>query len=144
MMHMRGTPETMNTLTSYPAGVIEGIASELDRRVQEAMAAGIRRWRIVLDPGIGFAKTAEQNLEVLRRLRELRAAEGLRGLPWCVGVSRKGFVGTVTGAQEVGERVWGTAGAVTACVAGGADVVRVHDWREMGKVVRMGDAVWRV
>ncbi len=144
MMHMRGTPETMNTLTSYPAGVVDGIATELAQRVQEAMAAGIRRWRIILDPGIGFAKTGEQNLEVLRRLPELRDAEGLKGLSWCVGVSRKAFVGKVTGAAEMGERVWGTAGAVAASVQGGADVVRVHDWAEMGKVVRMADAVWRV
>ncbi|KAL8749458.1 MAG: hypothetical protein Q9184_006804 [Pyrenodesmia sp. 2 TL-2023] len=144
MMHMRGTPETMNTLTSYPTGVVEGIASELNQRVQEAMAAGIRRWRLILDPGIGFAKTGEQNLEVLRRLPELRGAEGLKGLPWCLGVSRKAFVGKVTGAAEMGERVWGTAGAVAACVQGGADMVRVHDWGEMGKVARMADAVWRV
>ncbi|KAL8923126.1 MAG: hypothetical protein Q9208_004810 [Pyrenodesmia sp. 3 TL-2023] len=144
MMHMRGTPETMNTLATYPAGVIEGIATELTARVQEAMAAGIRRWRLILDPGIGFAKTGDQNLEVLRKLPELRDREGLKGLPWCVGVSRKAFVGKVTGAAEMGERVWGTAGAVAASVQGGADVVRVHDWGEMGKVVRMADAVWRV
>ncbi|KAL9020801.1 MAG: hypothetical protein Q9185_001985 [Variospora sp. 1 TL-2023] len=147
MGHMRGNPQTMNKQTSYPSGIISGIASELNQRVQEAMAAGIRRWRIVLDPGVGFAKTAAQNLEVLRRLGELRVAEGLQGLPWCVGVSRKGFVGSVTGCEGkemMGERVWGTAGAVSACVLGGADVVRVHDWVEMGRVVKMADAVWRV
>ncbi|KAI4089598.1 MAG: hypothetical protein LQ344_005313 [Seirophora lacunosa] len=147
MGHMRGTPQTMNTLTSYPSGLIPGIASELNQRVQAAMAAGVPRWRIVLDPGIGFAKTGAQNLDILRRLGELRAADGLQGLPWCVGVSRKGFVGSVTGCEGtemMGERVWGTAGAVSACVAGGADVVRVHDWVEMGRVVRMTDAVWRV
>ncbi|KAL8767409.1 MAG: hypothetical protein Q9209_006099 [Squamulea sp. 1 TL-2023] len=208
LMHMRGTPETMTSRTQYPEGVINGIASELNERVQKAMEAGIRRWRIILDPGIGFAKTAEQNLEVLRKLPELRDAEGLKGLPWCVGVSRKGFIGKVSGlpshreemkesgpryftdtdagerekgkesgpsyitdtgaderekgkqmvegeargdagpgvqkGEEMRERVWGTAAAVTACVQGGADVVRVHDWEEMGRVVRMGDAVWRV
>ncbi|KAI4244122.1 MAG: hypothetical protein L6R40_003106 [Gallowayella cf. fulva] len=311
LMHMRGTPETMNTLTDYPNGIIDGVASELDDRVNKAMEAGVRRWRIILDPGIGFAKTADQNLEILRKLPELRDWEAIRGLPWCVGVSRKGFVGKVSdvdggwkhprergqdddappryiatenkGAQpvkgetnaatglgsikmsegawgippaggelhqdttpthnststpidreEIGkaeraegeaapryiateteaaqriergtkdatgpdsikmsegawgippaagggggggdtlhqdtaaptptppgqegeakgdagpavqnmkERVWGTAAAVTACVQGGADVVRVHDWEEMARVVRMGEAVWRV
>ncbi|KAL9598055.1 MAG: hypothetical protein Q9219_004749 [cf. Caloplaca sp. 3 TL-2023] len=183
MSHMRGTPQTMNTMTSYPDGIIRGIATELAARVQPAMAAGVFRWRIVLDPGIGFAKTLEQNLEVLRRLRELRAWEGLSGLPWCVGLSRKAFVGRVTGTiareeervhqaaaeeggrgakakegeaagaeekkvagakeDELRQRIWGTAAGVAASVAGGADVVRVHDWVEMGKVVRMGDAVWR-
>lgn len=97
LMHMRGTPETMNNLTSYPNGVVDGVANELNERVQKAMEAGIRRWRIILDPGIGFAKTGTQNLELMRRLPELREREGLKGLPWCVGVSRKRFIGRVTG-----------------------------------------------
>ncbi|KAL8994137.1 MAG: hypothetical protein Q9169_005813 [Polycauliona sp. 2 TL-2023] len=97
LMHMRGTPETMNTLTTYPDGVINGVATELNERVQKAMEAGIRRWRIILDPGIGFAKTGSQNLEVMRKLPELREWEGLKGMPWCVGVSRKRFIGRITG-----------------------------------------------
>ncbi|KAL8848210.1 MAG: hypothetical protein Q9221_006779 [Calogaya cf. arnoldii] len=96
LMHMRGTPETMNTLTSYADGVIKGVATELNERVQKAMEAGIRRWRIILDPGIGFAKTGSQNLELMRKLPELRGWEGLKGLPWCVGVSRKRFIGKIT------------------------------------------------
>ncbi|KAI4257020.1 MAG: hypothetical protein L6R42_005905 [Xanthoria sp. 1 TBL-2021] len=266
LMHMRGNPETMNSLTSYPDGVINGIATELNERVQKAMEAGIRRWRIILDPGIGFAKTGPQNLEVMRKLPELREREGLKGLPWCVGVSRKRFIGKITGVprgagreeeemlmkesgpryidtsndgsgevdkkikgvetigpqysnastnntsearkidgeprtlrnktgpsyinndpkpdtttppppsptlpkinqtpkphpdnptspppstttpnptndEEMQSRISGTAAAVTACIQGGADIVRVHDWEEMSKVARMGDAVWRV
>ncbi|KAL8738733.1 MAG: hypothetical protein Q9190_007958, partial [Brigantiaea leucoxantha] len=81
LMHMRGTPQTMSKLTSYPDGVVQGVATELRSRVAAAEAAGIRRWRILLDPGIGFAKTQAQNLELLRRLGELREAEGLKGLP---------------------------------------------------------------
>ena len=144
LMHMRGTPETMGTLTTYPDGVVAGVGRELLARVEAAKAAGIRPWRIVLDPGLGFAKTQAQNLELLRRLGELREMEGLRGHSWLVGPSRKGFVGKVTGVEEARERTWGTAAAVTACVNGGADVVRVHDVREMGQVVRMAGAVWRV
>lgn len=144
LMHMRGTPETMTTLTSYPDGVIKGVATELIERIAVAEKAGIRRWRIMLDPGIGFAKTESQNLELLRRFDELRDFEGLRGFPWVVGTSRKGFIGRITGVQEASERVWGTAGAVTAAVRGGVDVVRVHDVREMGQVVKMADAIWRV
>jgi 2-amino-4-hydroxy-6-hydroxymethyldihydropteridine diphosphokinase/dihydropteroate synthase len=97
LMHMRGTPQTMSALTSYPSGLIPTIAKELLARVAAAEAAGVRRWRIILDPGIGFAKTAEQNCEILRRLDELRDRPGLRGLPWLVGSSRKSFIGRATG-----------------------------------------------
>ena len=144
LMHMRGTPLTMNKLASYPDGVITTIASELLERVAAAEAAGIRRWRIILDPGIGFAKNQEQNLEVLRHLDELRNWPGLRNFPWLVGSSRKRFVGNVTGVEEPSERTWGTAATVAAAVQGGADVVRVHDVREMGMVTKMSDAIWRV
>lgn len=143
LMHMRGTPKTMTKLTDYPEGLIPTVASELLARVAAAEAAGIRRWRIVLDPGIGFAKTGEQNLELLRRLDELRYWPGLEGLPWLVGSSRKGFIGKITGVAEPAQRVWGTAATVAAAVQGGADVVRVHDTLEMGMVAKMSDAIWR-
>jgi 2-amino-4-hydroxy-6-hydroxymethyldihydropteridine diphosphokinase/dihydropteroate synthase len=144
LMHMRGTPETMNSLTSYPDGVVETVGRELLERVRAAEAAGIRRWRIILDPGIGFAKTQEQNLELLRRLGDLSKYPGLEGFPWLVGTSRKAFIGKITGVKEAGERTWGTAAAVTAAIQGGADIVRVHDVKEMGQVAKMADAIWRV
>ncbi|KAF1926407.1 folic acid synthesis protein [Didymella exigua CBS 183.55] len=144
LMHMRGTPETMSKLTSYPEGVIEGVGRELLERVRAAEAAGVRRWRIILDPGIGFAKTQEQNLELLRRLDELVKYPGLEGLPWLVGTSRKAFIGKITGIQEAKERTWGTAAAITAAIKGGSDIVRVHDVAEMGQVAKMADAIWRV
>ena len=143
LMHMRGTPETMNKLTSYPDGVIETVGRELLQRVRAAEAAGIRRWRIILDPGIGFAKNQEQNLALLRRMHELRNYPGLQGLPWLVGTSRKSFVGRVTGVEEAKHRTWGTAAAITAAIQGGADIVRVHDVQEMAQVARMADAIWR-
>jgi 2-amino-4-hydroxy-6-hydroxymethyldihydropteridine diphosphokinase / dihydropteroate synthase len=143
LMHMRGTPLTMNKLNSYPEGLTPAIATELLARVAEAERAGIRRWRIMLDPGLGFAKIGTQNLEVLRRMDELRAWPGLVGFPWLVGSSRKSFVGRVTGVPAPSERIWGTAATVAAAVRGGADVVRVHDAREMGEVVMMADAIWR-
>ncbi|KAI1017392.1 hypothetical protein LB505_004818 [Fusarium chuoi] len=143
LMHMRGTPQTMTKLTSYPDGLIPTIASELLERVAAAEAAGIRRWRMILDPGIGFAKTGEQNLEILRRLEELRYWPGLEGLPWLVGSSRKTFVGKITGVTEPKQRTWGTAATVAAAVQGGADIVRVHDTQEMGMVAKMADAIWR-
>ncbi|KAJ4324021.1 trifunctional dihydropteroate synthetase [Neodidymelliopsis sp. IMI 364377] len=144
LMHMRGTPETMNKLTSYPDGIIEGVGQELLERVRAAEAAGIRRWRIILDPGIGFAKTQEQNLELLRRLGELTKFPGLEGFPWLVGTSRKAFIGKITGVLEAKDRTWGTATAIAAAVQGGSDIVRVHDVLEMGQVAKMADAIWRV
>ncbi|MCJ1249595.1 trifunctional dihydropteroate synthetase [Trapelia coarctata] len=144
LMHMRGTPLTMTTLTSYPHGIIPTIASELLDRVRAAEAAGIFRWRIMLDPGIGFAKNHGQNLEILRRLGELREYDELKGFPWVVGASRKGFIGRITGVKEASERAWGTATTVAAAVQGGADVVRVHDVSEMGQVAKVADAIWRV
>lgn len=162
LMHMRGTPETMSSLNKYGTssasssdndeakaapkdddGLIPTIAKELLERVAAAEAAGIRRWRIVLDPGLGFAKVGAQNLTILRHLRDLREWPGLQNLPWLVGSSRKSFIGKVTGVAKPAERIWGTAATVTAAVEGGADVVRVHDVKEMGQVVRMSDAIWR-
>lgn len=146
LMHMRGTPETMNTLTDYSqsGGLIPTIANDLLARIAEAQEAGVRKWRIILDPGIGFAKTGEQNLEILRRFDELKNWPGLETFPWLVGSSRKGFVGKITGVEEPKERVWGTAATVVAAVQGGADIVRVHDVKEMQQVAKMADAIWRV
>ena len=111
---------------------------------------------MILDPGIGFAKTASQNLEILRRLplfteatstapgREINGYyRSLDGIPWLVGASRKGFIGKVTGVAEARRRGWGTAATTTAAVAGGADIVRVHDVAEMTQVARMSEAIYR-
>ncbi|KAM0309026.1 hypothetical protein ACHAO8_009433 [Botrytis cinerea] len=145
LMHMRGTPATMNTLTDYePEGLIPTIAKELLERVAEAEAAGIRRWRIILDPGIGFAKTQNQNLEILRRMDELRDWPGLQGLPWLLGASRKKFIGNITGVDSPSERDWGTAATVTAAIQGGADIVRVHSVEKLARVAKMSDAIYRV
>ena len=143
LMHMRGTPATMTTLTEYPSGVVQGVGSELFERVTEAEQVGIRRWRIMLDPGIGFAKTDPQSLKLLQNIAKLRNYPGLRGLPWVVGTSRKGFIGRITGVQTPRERSWGTAATVTAAIQGGANVVRVHDALQMAQVVKMADAIWR-
>jgi 2-amino-4-hydroxy-6-hydroxymethyldihydropteridine diphosphokinase / dihydropteroate synthase len=144
LMHMRGSPKTMAKLTDYPDGVIAGVGQELVERVNAAKEAGIPPWRIVLDIGIGFAKTQSQNLELLRRFDELRDYPGLQGLPWLVGASRKGFIGNITGVQKADQRTWGTAATVTASIRAGVDIVRVHDVAEMSQVVKMADAIYRV
>ncbi|KAK4937978.1 trifunctional dihydropteroate synthetase [Elasticomyces elasticus] len=147
LMHMRGDAHTMMKLTDYPEGVLKGVAEELSERVQAARAAGILPWHIILDPGLGFAKNQQQNLELLRRLRELRDdtenSAWLKNHPWLTGPSRKGFVGKVTEVEEASKRSYGTAAAVTASIEGGAEIVRIHDVSGMVQVTKMADAIYR-
>jgi dihydropteroate synthase len=121
LMHMRGTPRDMRDRAHY-GDVVSEVRSELAEALERAVRAGIREDRIVLDPGIGFAKTAGQSVEVLARLPELARL----GRPLLVGPSRKSFIGALTGAPA-GERLPGTLAAVTAAVLGGATFIRVHD-----------------
>ncbi|KAK2741558.1 trifunctional dihydropteroate synthetase [Myotisia sp. PD_48] len=143
LSHMRGTPKTMSTQVDYPDGVLAGVRDGLSERIAAAEAAGVRRWRIIADPGIGFAKNEAQNLTLLREFNQLRESETLRYLPWLVGTSRKGFIGSITGVDKPSERTWGTAAAITAAIAKGTDIVRVHDVRQMAQVALMADALFR-
>jgi dihydropteroate synthase len=117
--------------------VVAEVERELAERVEACLDAGIRRERLVLDPGIGFGKRLEDNLDLLAGLSRLR---GL-GAPLLVGVSRKAFLGKLLGRPDPGERAFGTAAAVAACVLGGASWLRVHDVREMADVVRVAAAI---
>ena len=145
LMHMRGEPETMDSLADYgKKGVIKSVAIELEQRIAAAEEAGIRRWRIIVDPGIGFAKNQEHNLEILRNLEQLYSWPDLKSLPFLVGTSRKRFIGNVTGTESADQRAWGTAAAITAAIHGGADILRVHDVEEMAQVAKMADALYRV
>ena len=118
--------------------VVPDVIARLSRLADRAVEAGVGRDGIVLDPGMGFGKTAQHNLEILRRLGEFRAT----GLPLLVGMSRKSTIGYVLD-LPVEERLEGTAATVALSIAGGADIVRVHDVREMVRVARMSDAVVR-
>lgn len=138
IMHMQGTPQTMQLNPTYTDCVRE-IAEFLKHQSEKAMAVGLPKERIIVDPGIGFGKTVEHNLEILRRLREIKAL----GFPVLIGTSRKSFIGKVLGIDIPSERVWGTAATVAIAIANGADIVRVHDVREMAQVVRMTDAIVR-
>lgn len=133
LMHMKGTPKTMQNDPHYDDVVAE-VTTFLARRADEAKRAGIRQ--ILVDPGIGFGKTAKHNLELLRRLKELC---GL-GYPVLVGPSRKSFIGAVLDLPPE-DRLEGTAGAVAVSIMNGAAVVRVHDVREMVRVARIVDAI---
>ncbi len=122
----------------YCGDVVEDICAGFAASLAIAEQAGVSRDAIVLDPGFGFGWEVEQNLEMLRRLGELRAL----GRPLLVGTSRKSTVGAVLDRRE-DERIWGTAASVALAVQAGVDIVRVHDVREMVDVVRMADAVVR-
>lgn len=121
--------------TDY-ADLLGEIGESLAGSLRTAVEAGVPRERVILDPGIGFGKTAVQNLEVLRRLDELAAP----GQPLLVGVSRKSYLGRVFG-QPLAERLPGTIASVTAAVLRGADVVRVHDVAEVVRAVRVAEAL---
>lgn len=139
LMHMRGTPQTMQNPEhldyAKAGGVVNGMMAELNERYRRAVAAGVRTWNIILDPGISFSKTTQQNLELLRT--------PLGGkIPWLVGSSRKGFIGKITEVEDPKDRLLGSAVCVAASVAQGARIVRVHDVR-MREVVKMADALYR-
>jgi dihydropteroate synthase len=139
LMHIRGTPQTMQQLTEYH-DLIGEIYEFLEHQVTVAIEAGIERSRLIIDPGIGFAKTAEQNVEMLRQLSKFRSL----GVPILVGVSRKSFIGRILNQPDPKARVWGSAAACCAAIAGSADILRVHDVLELRDVCRVADAIWRV
>jgi dihydropteroate synthase len=118
------------------ADLIGEVIHSLKRSQALAGEAGIGQERIAVDPGIGFAKTADQNLEILRRLREFTSI----GLPLLAGTSRKSFIGKTLN-RDTGQRTHGTAATVALAVQGGADILRVHDVREMRDVADMAHAI---
>jgi dihydropteroate synthase len=136
VMHIQGTPQTMQQNPQYE-DVVRDISRYFEERLALAERAGIPRENIWLDPGIGFGKTVEHNLEILRRLREFTAF----GLPILIGTSRKSFIGKILGDLPPEERLEGTAATVAIAIMNGANAVRVHDVREMVRVARMTDAV---
>ena len=152
MMHMRGTPATMQSEENctYKHHVKRHVKEELSPRIKLALEAGIRRWRIILDPGIGFAKKQQDNIQLLRGAlmgrrskRLIRPQRPLAYMPRLYGCSRKAFIGNITGVKEPKDRVYGTAVAVAASIGAGADIVRVHDVQAMVQVAKMADAIYR-
>ncbi len=139
LMHSRGTSQTMDDLAVY-GDVVAEVHAELLAATQQALAAGVRTEQIVWDPGLGFAKTTEQNLELLRGLGQLRA----EGFPLLVGPSRKRFIGAVLHEPRPRARLWGTAAVCAQAIAAGADVLRVHDVGPIVQVARMTDAIVRM
>ncbi|TVQ45421.1 MAG: dihydropteroate synthase [Gloeocapsa sp. DLM2.Bin57] len=138
LMHSRGTPQTMQQLTQYDDLITE-IKAFLAARINTAVAMGIKRSHLIIDPGIGFAKNYDQNRQILGNLEEFKYLE----TPILVGPSRKSFIGQILGKSDPKDRVWGTAAACCLAIAGGADLLRVHDVREMSEVCTVFDAIYR-
>jgi dihydropteroate synthase len=136
LMHMRGTPATMQKMP-FARHVLRDVKSGLAASVREARKRGMPRTQIVLDPGIGFGKSARQNCELVAGLRELAKL----GYPLLVGTSRKSFIGKILGGAGKEDRTWGTAATVTASILNGAHIVRVHDVEEMVQVARVADVM---
>ena len=132
LMHSRGDSTSMDELAVY-GDVVQEVRQELLESSERAMAAGICRERLIWDPGLGFAKTTEQNLELLRRLSELAGD----GFPVLVGPSRKRFIGAVLEEPRPRARLWGTAAICGQAIAAGAAILRVHDVGPIVQVVRM-------
>ncbi len=137
LMHMKGTPRTMQQSPEYN-DVVNEVCAWLKKKIQNAEAQGIAPERIIVDPGIGFGKTTQHNLELLKRLSEFRALKK----PLLIGTSRKSFIGNIL-EVPVTERVEGTAATVCWAIAHGADIVRVHDVKANVRAAQMTDALYR-
>jgi dihydropteroate synthase len=130
-------------VADYPNGVFDEVVAWLREAMARALAAGVPRERLIVDPGIGFGKTPEHSIELLHRLEELKSAFG--GLPLLVGTSRKRFLGELLGGAPSDDRLEGTAASVALAIGAGADIVRVHDVVPIMGVVRVADGIvrWR-
>ena len=133
--HMRGTPATMRAHTHYE-NVINEVIEEIQISVEKCLEIGIKKDRIIVDPGIGFAKTVDQNLMLINHLNRLNVTH----CPILLGTSRKSFIGQIL-QNDVGQRLMGTAATVTAGVMRGAHIVRVHDVKAIKETLRMTDAI---
>ena len=140
LMHSRGDSSTMDACTDYgDRGVVAGVLEELRISTDRALQAGLQREQLIWDPGLGFAKSNEQNLDLLRSLEVLQ----LDGIPLLLGPSRKRFIGAVLDEPRARARIWGTAAVCARAAEAGVQVLRVHDVGPISQVVRMAAAVQR-
>lgn len=156
LMHMKGTPETMQTYASDYSNVVDDVTDALLKRCAAAEAAGIPRWMQIVDPGIGFAKDMEGNLSLLRHLNDLRANMGMASTPILLGTSRKGFIGKLTGADNAEDRDFGSLASCVAAMCLGTgissnrdglseacNILRVHNVKAMKDAATVMDAIRR-
>ena len=134
IMHMKGNPRTMQKDPKY-FSLLDEIIDYLDSAIKRALDYGINKEKMIIDPGIGFGKTTEHNLEILSRLQDLRAL----GRPILIGTSRKSFIGKILNALPQ-ERIFGTVSACLLAVQNGAGILRVHDVKEVKQALKVFDA----
>ncbi len=140
LMHSRGNSATMDSCTNYgKEGVVNAVQRELRESTKQACKQGVKHAQLIWDPGLGFAKNNEQNLELIRQLEELQHD----GIPLLLGPSRKRFIGAVLNQAKPKARIWGTAAVCARAQAAGVHVLRVHDVGPIHQVVTMGKAVAR-
>lgn len=139
IMHIKGTPRDMQVNPTYKA-LIPEIMDYFREGIEIAKKAGVSEEKIIIDPGIGFGKTVEHNLEIIRRLNEFTGFER----PILLGPSRKSFIGKILGDLPVTERLEGTASAVAIGIFSGANIIRVHNVKEMVRVARIADAIKKI
>lgn len=140
LMHSRGTFETMHRQEPVE-DILKEVSEGWQRSIEKALQRGVARDKIVLDPGIGFSKTQQQNIELIAKLDKLASA--FPDFPLLVGTSRKSFIGHILSGAPVNKRVHGTMATVTAAVLRGAHIIRVHDIRAARETVRVADALRR-
>ena len=137
LMHTPGRPDVMQNMTDYES-ILNEVIYSLRESISKAESYGVNFENIIIDPGIGFGKTVEQNLEIIRELSKLLILKR----PILIGTSRKSFIGKLLDNAEVGNRVEGTAATVTASIINGASIIRVHDVGEMKKIAKITDAIY--
>ena len=137
LMHSRGNSKTMDQLTDY-GDVVAEVRAGLIERSDAAVRAGVDQQQIIWDPGLGFAKTHEQNLQLLRGLEQITGGS----VPVLIGPSRKRFIGEVLNEPRPKARLWGTAAVACRCAQAGAAIVRVHDVRPIAQTLRMAAELW--
>jgi dihydroneopterin aldolase/2-amino-4-hydroxy-6-hydroxymethyldihydropteridine diphosphokinase/dihydropteroate synthase len=174
--HTRGTIQTMTKMTDYDSpesseqvefldsakfehlklsrsdlNVAKSVARELSNVVASCTAKGVKRWQLIIDPGLGFAKNGKQNLSIIRSIPVIKNYScqynqeyvSLQRLPILIGASRKKFIGEITREPQADKRVIGSCAALMACIGSGSDIVRVHDYKESRQTCHMGDAIYK-
>ena len=136
LTHSRGNSKTMDSLTKY-TNVVKDVKIELSNQIDKAIAKGIKKEQIIIDPGIGFAKNVDQNLILLRNIEEFVSMN----FPVLIGASRKRFIGSVINETDPNKRVFGMAAVASRCVSAGVDILRVHDIKEISQVVIMTKSI---
>jgi len=140
LMHSRGNSKTMDDLTDYGQDVVKAVLQALEEASDRAQRAGLQRDQLIWDPGLGFAKTTEQNLQLLQELERLVQP----GVPLLLGPSRKRFIGAVLDEPRAKARLWGTAAVCARAVGAGVAVLRVHDVAPIVQVTQMASALWPI